>query len=64
MDEYLTTEEVAEVLRTTPATVRYWHATGRGPESFKVGRRRLYTRRAVETFIARAQEAEAAARAV
>lgn len=39
---FLTTEEVAEALRTSPSTVRYWHHAGKGPPSIRVGRRRLY----------------------
>lgn len=50
--EYLTTEEVATKLRTTPETVRYWRHVGKGPKSFKVGRRVLYAATEVEAFIA------------
>lgn len=57
MDEYLTTAEVASVLRTPPATLRYWRHVGRGPQSFKVGKRLLYARADVESFIAAAREA-------
>jgi excisionase family DNA binding protein len=53
---YMTTFEVADLLRTSPATVRYWQHMGNGPASFKVGRRRLYARADVEAFIARARE--------
>lgn len=42
MDRYFTTEEVAAHFRTVPATVRYWRHIGKGPQSFKVGRRVLY----------------------
>jgi len=52
MDEYLTTPDVADILRTSAETVRYWHHIGKGPKSFKVGRRRLYARSDVENFIA------------
>lgn len=41
-DPLLTTEEVAMYFRTVPATVRYWRHIGKGPRSFKVGRRVLY----------------------
>lgn len=42
--EYLTTEEVAELCRTTPSTVRYWRFIGYGPGALaiRVGRRVLY----------------------
>jgi DNA-binding transcriptional MerR regulator len=58
MGEYLTTEEVAALLRTSPQSVRYWHHSGTGPKSFKIGRRRLYDRADVYIFIAKARAAE------
>lgn len=58
MPEYLTTEEVADLLRTAVNTVRYWRYTGEGPRSFKVGRRVLYARADVEAFIQQARERE------
>lgn len=51
MDRYLTTEEVAEIARTAPSTVRYWHHIGRGPKSLKIGRRRLYPESAVREWL-------------
>jgi excisionase family DNA binding protein len=51
MNRFLTTEELAELLRTSPETVRYWRHVGRGPASFKVGRRVLYAHEDVENFI-------------
>lgn len=56
--DYLTTEEVAALLRTKPQTVRWWHSVGRGPASFKVGKRRLYPRAEVEAWVAKACLAE------
>ena len=35
-------DEVAEILTTSPNTVRWWRQTGTGPEFFKIARR-LYT---------------------
>lgn len=40
---WLTTNELAERWRTVPETVRYWRHVGKGPPSFKVGRRVLYS---------------------
>ena len=61
MPEYLTTAEVAELLRTSPETVRYWrHLSNKGPKSFKISRRVLYAREDVERFIEEAR-AEGAA---
>lgn len=51
MDVFYTTEELAEVLRTTPATLRYWRAVGRAPRATKVGRRVLYAERDVEAWL-------------
>jgi hypothetical protein len=53
--DYLTTEELAGVCRTAPATVRYWRHIGKGPKGFKVGRRVLYAREDVAEFIALAR---------
>ncbi len=51
MPEYMTTVEVAEMLRAAPETVRYWRFMGTGPRSFKAGRRVLYERDDVEQWI-------------
>lgn len=42
MDRLLTLDEVADLLRTPAATLRYWRHKGTGPKSFKVGRRVIY----------------------
>lgn len=47
----MTTEEVADLARTTVATVRYWRQSGLGPPGFKVGRRVLYERREVMQWL-------------
>lgn len=56
MERYLTTEEVADLLRTSPESVRYWRHIGKGPRSFKVAKRVLYAREDVEAFISAARE--------
>lgn len=56
--DLLTTEEVAEWLRTSAATIRYWRHLNQGPPGFKVGRRVLYRREDVETWISQQQEAD------
>ena len=56
---YLTTDEVAEMLRTPKETVRYWRHVKQGPKSFKVGRRVLYAVEDVEAFIAEARQGAA-----
>jgi excisionase family DNA binding protein len=55
MTKYLTTQEVAEALRTSPETVRYWRHNKTGPKSFKVGRRVLYAVEDVEAFVEEAR---------
>jgi hypothetical protein len=57
--QYLTTAEVGETLRTPVETVRYWRLVGKGPRSFKVGRRVLYAAEDVAAFIAEARSATA-----
>jgi hypothetical protein len=52
----LTTEEVAGRFRTTSETVRYWRNVGKGPRSFKVGRRVLYALEDVEAWKRQARE--------
>lgn len=53
--EYMTTEEVANVVRAPAENVRYWRHVGKGPRSFKVGRRVLYARADVEAWLADAR---------
>ncbi|WP_300008062.1 helix-turn-helix domain-containing protein [Pseudonocardia sp.] len=63
MDEFMTTAEVARTLRTSPETVRYWRHVGRGPASFRVGRRVLYASADVERWIVEQRAAESGRRA-
>jgi excisionase family DNA binding protein len=50
---YLTTQEVAALLRTSADSVRYWRHVGRGPKSFKVGRRVLYDQADLNAWLLR-----------
>ena len=52
---YLTTADVAELCRTSPETVRFWRHVGKGPRSFKVGRKVLYAVEDVESWLADAR---------
>lgn len=54
--KYMTTNEVADLLRTSPETIRFWRHSGKGPKSFKVGRRVLYAVEDVEAYVAEAYE--------
>ena len=56
MANYMTTTEVAQLLRTSPETVRYWRHVGKGPQSFKVGRRVLYDVADVQTWLQSAKD--------
>ena len=56
--EFMSTDEVAAMLRTSASTVRSWRHVGRGPRGFRVGRRVLYARVDVEAFIEAARSAE------
>ena len=37
--ELLTLDEVADILKTSPYTVRWWRQEGTGPDFFKIGKR-------------------------
>jgi hypothetical protein len=47
---FMTTQEVADRFRTKAATVRWWRHMGRGPDSFRVGRKVLYPIESVEAW--------------
>lgn len=51
MPELMTTAEVSELARTPEETLRYWRHIGKGPRSFKVGRRVLYRREDVRAWL-------------
>jgi DNA-binding transcriptional MerR regulator len=49
--DLLTISETAALLRAPIATLRYWRHIGTGPRSFRLGRRVLYRREDVRTWI-------------
>jgi excisionase family DNA binding protein len=49
--ELLTISEAAELLRAPVATLRYWRHRNIGPRSFRLGRRVLYRRSDLHTWI-------------
>lgn len=51
-DRLLTTAEVAERLRRSDSTIRYWRLIGFGPHGFPIGRRVMYRASDVEAWIA------------
>lgn len=54
---FMTTAELAELVRVPAETVRYWRHAGKGPKSFRIpgGRRVLYNRADVEDWLRQAQ---------
>lgn len=59
---HLTTAELAEMLRTSESTVRYWRQIGYGPRGVRVGRRVLYERSEVARWLRALGDAESGAR--
>ncbi|MFI7598203.1 helix-turn-helix domain-containing protein [Actinoplanes sp. NPDC049681] len=54
--ELLTLEEVAEIFRVPPATVRKWRSNREGPLGFRVGKYVRFRRSQVDKFIADMEE--------
>jgi hypothetical protein len=52
---FYTTPEFAEVARVPADTARWWRYIGKGPQSFKLGRRVLYRVEDVEAWLAEQQ---------
>lgn len=59
--DLMTTSEVAEMLRTAEATLRFWRYEGTGPRSARLGRRVVYRRADVEQWLNERFEAEVGA---
>lgn len=55
--ELMTIEEVAEWLRVSVASLRFWRYKGYGPKSARLGRGILYRRADVQVFVDAAFEA-------
>lgn len=54
-DRIMTTAAVSAETGIPEATLRYWRHRDEGPESFKLGRRVVYKRSAVNAWIAAQQ---------
>lgn len=61
---WMTTREVAALLRVSPATIHDWRTSKIGPPAFKVGRNLLWRRADVEAWVLRHGEAAATEPAV
>ena len=57
-DDFLTNDELADLVRRPVATIRYWKHTGFGPTSFKLGRRVMYRRRDVDAWLTSLQSTQ------
>ena len=55
----LSLNEAAAVMGIAPGTLRTWRTKGVGPVGFKVGRRVMYRREAVEAWLAEQEAATA-----
>lgn len=60
--DLLTLSEVADILRTPVATLRYWRHQGIGPHSFRVGRRVMYGLGDLDRWITEQRDAAASHR--
>ena len=49
----MTVDEAADILRRTPATLRWWRHAGQGPKSFTLGRRVYYDAAELDAWIER-----------
>jgi excisionase family DNA binding protein len=58
--DLITTAELAQLVRTSEETVRYWRHVGKGPRGTKVGRRVLYERAEVQSWLRELGAQEAA----
>lgn len=58
--DFLTNEDIAQLVRVPVSTVRYWKHMGEGPRSMKVGRRVLHRREDVEVWLASKYEGTSA----
>lgn len=51
MEQLLGPEDVCPKLKVSEATLKYWRATGRGPDFLRVGRHVRYRPSAVEAWL-------------
>ncbi len=57
-EEWLTTEELAELLKVPVPTVRAWRHNGSGPEGVRLGRHVRYRRSTVAAWITANEQAQ------
>ena len=56
MDELLTEQELAALLKVSVRTVRTWRTEGTGPPALRIGRGVRYRRRDVDAWLERQAE--------
>ncbi len=56
LDNYFSEADLASQLRVSVKTLRRWHMARRGPRRLKLGKRNLYSKAAVQEFMARAEQ--------
>lgn len=54
--DYLSSAALEAMTGIPASTWRYWVLIGQGPRSFKIGRRRVWRRSAVEAWLAEQEE--------
>jgi predicted DNA-binding transcriptional regulator AlpA len=57
--DYLSSDDLEALTGTKASTWRYWAMIGHGPASFKLGRRRVWKRSTVITWLAAQESASA-----
>lgn len=55
---YMTTKELAALVRKSPATVRGWRHRGTGPRGTRLGKEVLYRRDVVDAWLRRKEHAD------
>ena len=60
-EDLLTFAEVAEIVRMTEDSFRYVYYQGKGPEGFRLGKRRVFRRGKVREWIKRIEASQAQA---
>lgn len=58
-EKFYTTDEVANILRLKPTTLRTWRREKRGPESLQIGKKILYSGKSILIFLKKARSVAA-----
>jgi prophage regulatory protein len=62
IDEYVSAEDLETITKVPAATWRHWGWAGEGPVSIKIGRRRVWRRSVVESWLNELESASTQAR--